>query len=153
MKNKFQPEAREQLDKIIREKHLTTLMNNRKWVKLISTLVAHAAEIKQCNVKLIWEDEPILRELLFDEDTGYNFDYYETSMEAMISGNPKGWYEYKEIEWLDFPRFIKDSDTTGQNLERIQKLFLELGEFETHLDENNLRLYAYHRQKDKSQSA
>lgn len=123
------------LNEIIKEKSLRGLVANETWVKLISTLVENFEIIKECRVKLIWEEGEPKRRILFDEFTDYNFDYYDTAMEAMISGEPKGWYVYKEIEWLDFP--------SGQDQTSIKKLIDELGGFEWELREENLRLYAY----------
>jgi hypothetical protein len=62
-------------------------------------------------------------------------------MEAMISGNPRGFYEYKEIEWLDFPKQINAVET--QDLDHIQQIINTLGEFRIDIDQDNLRLWAY----------
>jgi hypothetical protein len=64
------------LNEFIRQKFDTALLNNKKWVKLIAALVANAAEIKECLVKPIWDDAEPTRQLCFDENTYYNFDYY-----------------------------------------------------------------------------
>jgi hypothetical protein len=125
------------LDKIIQEKFTANFMNNKKWVKLISTLVSNQDKIKKCLIKPIWEDLEPTRHLIIDESTTYNFDYYDNSMEAMVSGTPRGWYTYKEIEWLDFPK------REDQNLTEIQDLLNQIGQFKTELTNSNLRLYAY----------
>ncbi len=136
------------LDKVIKEKFSTCLMNDSKWVKLISTFVMNVNIIKECRVHPIWEnDSKSIRRLVFDENTSYNFDYYNTAMESMISGNPTGWYAYKEIEWLDFSKTVisntKNQIITEQNLELIKSKIEKIGQFYLELSNDNLRLYAY----------
>ncbi|WP_223649434.1 hypothetical protein [Hymenobacter psoromatis] len=134
------------LDELIQQKFTTSLMSDSKWVRLIAALVTNHAEIKQCLVKPIWDEEEPTRELLFDENTYYDFDYYATAMESMVSGKPRGWYAYKEIEWLDFPHLItscKTKATLMQDLEVIQKVLDDTGQFALERTSDNLRLYAY----------
>ncbi|QKG56338.1 hypothetical protein GKZ68_06615 [Hymenobacter sp. BRD128] len=134
------------LDKLIQQKFSSFLMSDSKWVKLLATLVANAAIIRECLVKPIWEEQEPTRHLLFDENTYYDFDYYASAMESMVSGNPRGWYAYKEIEWLDFPRFITTkgkAEPVSQDLEAIELLLSKVGQFQLELTEENLRLYAY----------
>ena len=136
------------LKEFIQQNFTTSLMSNSKWVKLLATLVVNHTEIKQCLVKPIWDKLPPTRELLFDENTSYNFDYYATAIESMVSGKPRGWYAYKEIEWLDFPRSItncKTETTATQDLEVIQKILDEAGQFALERTSENIRLYAYFR--------
>ena len=134
------------LDKLIQQKFSASFMSNSKWVKLIATLVANVDIVKECLVKPIWEEQEPTRHLRFDENTYYDFDYYASAMESMVSGNPRGWYAYKEIEWLDFPRFITGrvkAVPVTQDLEAIELLLSKVGEFRLELTEENLRLYAY----------
>jgi hypothetical protein len=137
------------LNKLIKKKFTTSFMSNKKWIKLITALVENSLEIKECKVKPIWDDELPTRQLLIDEDIQFGFDFYDSSMESMISGNPKGWYAYKEIEWLDFPRIVISYDkkrtaiTEEQNLELIKSKIEEIGQFHMELTNDNLRLYAY----------
>lgn len=130
------------LDKLIATTQLHPLMSNAKWVKLIAALVEHWQLVRQCRVKLIWEDVSTERYLLLDEHTRYNFDYYATAVEAMITGRPRGWYAYKEIEWLEFPRF-PSGESEAQHLEAIQQRIEAIGQFQLLLDGDKLRLYAY----------
>jgi hypothetical protein len=111
-------------------------------VKLLSTLVKNWPAIHVCRVKLIWEVASVERGLLFDEDTGYVFNYYANTMEAMVSGSPRlgGWVAYKEIEWLDFPRFAAGGE---QNLRQLQQQLAQIGQFRVEESADNLRLYAY----------
>jgi hypothetical protein len=134
------------LDELIQQKFAVALMSNSKWVKLIAALVTNAAIVKECLVKPIWEEQEPARRLQFDEHTHYDFDYYASAMEAMVSGKPTGWYAYKEIEWLDFPRFAttKGKATSAiQDLEAIKLLLSNVGQFQLEITQENLRLYAY----------
>ncbi|WP_315998774.1 hypothetical protein [Hymenobacter endophyticus] len=119
-------------------------MSNTKWVKLLHLLVENATLISECRVKLIWEQGAAERRLVFDENTSYRFDYYDTAMEAMVTGTPRGWYEYKEIEWLDFPR-VTNTGEMAQDVKAIQRQIESIGRFRLALEEGNLRLYAYQR--------
>jgi len=133
----------EALDKLIQTAQLQPLFSNAKWVKLLDTLVANWPSIRTCTVKLIWEEASGERRLLFDEDTSYEFDYYSSAMEAMITGSPRlGWAAYKEIEWLDFPRFLK-SGAGEQDLGWWQQQLAQIGQFKVAESPDNLRLYAY----------
>jgi hypothetical protein len=140
------------LDKIIEKDFSTTLMNDSKWVKLIATLIKNSVHIKECRVKPIWDDTS-KRKLLVDENKQFEIDFYKNSMESMVSGNPKGWYAYKEIEWLDFPKFIEAdleneiSNHTEQDLLLIKSIIEEAGSFFMETSDSNLRLYAYVRKK------
>lgn len=137
------------LDKLIKANFPTALMNSSKWVRLITTLVNNSSEIKECRVKPIWDDEAPIRRLLIQEDVQFGFNFYENAMESMVSGAPTGWYAYKEIEWLDFPKLITSFDqkmkhiTQEQNLNLIKSRIEESGQFHLLLTSNNLRLYAY----------
>ena len=133
------------LDKVILSANLHPLMSNAKWVKLITTLVENWSLVQECKVKLIWEDESVDRWLAIDEHTSYQFNYYASAMEAMIIGRPRlGWAAYKEIEWLDFPRF-SSGKAVPQDLAGIQKKIEAVGKFQMDLSPDNLRLYAYQR--------
>ena len=133
------------LDKLITSRHLIPIMSNSKWVKLLTVLVENHRIVLECGVKLIWEDEGVKRLLVIDEHTSYNFDYYDTALEAMISGSPvlNGWCAYKEIEWLDFPRFIGNIESEKQDITSIQQKIAGIGQFRLELSDDRLRLYAY----------
>lgn len=133
------------LDKVILTAQLQPLLSNTKWVKVMDTLVANWQLIHRCEVKLIWEDAAVMRRLLIEEETSYQFDYYATAMEAMITGTPRlGWAAYKEIEWLDFPRFLNDQ-ARPQDVAAIEQKLAAVGHFRLEASADNLRLYAYHR--------
>jgi hypothetical protein len=142
------PHHREEryLEELIRDKFSVSLMSNSKWVKLIAALVENYAEVKECLVKPIWDDQQPFRQLLIDDTTTYDHDYYNSAMEGMVSDKPRGWYAYKEIEWLDFPRQLTnktDSPAAVQNLELINQLIDGAGKYFVELTPDNLRLYAY----------
>ncbi|RYF10586.1 MAG: hypothetical protein EOO40_04910 [Deltaproteobacteria bacterium] len=139
----------EQLNKIIAASDLLPMMSNRKWVKLLDALVAHASEVKECRVKLLWETETQVRHLLIDEFLLYDFDYYEQAMEAMITGKPRGWYAYREIEWLEFPGVATVSESSKpdklvmQAIDLLQKVIDQAGLLQTSLTADSLRVDAY----------
>lgn len=121
-------------------------MNNSKWVKLISALVDNSTLIKECKVKPIWDDSEPKRYLRIDANTQFGFDFYDTAMEAMVSGEPTGWYAYKEIEWLDFPKVtssVNNKPPIQQNLQFIKAIIDNLGQYKLEMTQDNLRLYAY----------
>jgi hypothetical protein len=135
----------EALDWVILKAKLHPLMSNAKWVKLITTLIANWQLIQECRVKLIWEDASVERWLRIEEEASYEFDYYANAMEAMIVGTPRlGWAAYKEIEWLDFPRFSRGK-VGVQDLKAIRQKIEEVGHFQFDASLDNLRLYAYQR--------
>lgn len=131
----------EYLDNVIRERGLVGCLSNAKWVKLLTALAANGNLVKECQVKLIWEESYNGRLLLIDEDTTYNFDYHSRAMEAMITGGPSGWYAYQEIEWLAFYRH--PAGLGEQSLEEIEAVFASIGQFIFTLTDEYLRLDAY----------
>ena len=130
------------LDRVVNKRALVGFMNNPKWVKLIHGLVANHSLVKECQVKLIWEEEPAGRWLRINEDTDYQFDYYDQAMESMITGKPRGWYAYREIEWLEFPRCLTEQ-SGEQDLGAIQTALAPIGQIPLVLTNNSLRLEAY----------
>ncbi|GAB2871314.1 hypothetical protein GCM10027044_36960 [Hymenobacter ruber] len=98
--------------------------------------------IRECQVKLIWEQEYLGRWLLINEYTDYQFNYYCKSMEAMITGKPRGWYDYREIEWVEFPRHLTDQ-AGEQDLDAIQSALSQAGQLPFVLTDASLRLEAY----------
>jgi hypothetical protein len=130
------------LDRVISKRRLIGYLNNAKWVKLLHVLVANYDLVKECQVKLIWEDKPTGRLLRIDEHTEYQFDYYDQAMEAMITGKPHGWWAYREIEWLEFPRYLTE-ESGEQNLTAIHLALASIGQFPLVLTDNSLRIEAY----------
>ncbi|OUS27656.1 hypothetical protein A9Q99_14560 [Gammaproteobacteria bacterium 45_16_T64] len=140
--------ARAKTDRII-QGFSDLLMNNKKWVKIITAL-SDSDLVLESKVKLVWDVE--LRDFGI-RYAGYCHDFYQSSMEAMISGYPKGFYDYKEIEWVDFPAKAEilvnpDSIKSGtrlvaQDIKAIYKIISDIGMFELESDDSNLRLYGY----------
>ncbi len=133
----------EYLDKIIRERFSGTLMSDRKWVKLLGRLVDHAHLVKKCRVKLVWEEDSG-RELFIHPHQSYQFDYYASAMEGMVSGPPGGWYAYREIEWIAFPRHTgTGSGDPVQDLQAIHRLLEPVAELSVEMGEEALKIYGY----------
>jgi hypothetical protein len=130
------------LNRVVSKRRLVGLLNNAKWVKVFTILVAHHQLFKECQVKLIWEEKPTGRLLLLNEYTDYQFDYYDQAMEAMITGKPRGWYAYREIEWLEFPRYPTEQPGE-QDIMAIQTALTPIGQLPLVLAEDSLRLEAY----------
>lgn len=125
--------ARNQTDKLI-QKYSCTFMSNSKWVKLFNTLSSIEEIMCKASVKLVWDKEP--RDIRIDDELELGVDYFETSMESMISGYPKGWYDYKEIEWIKF-------NSNEQQLNIIEHQIDKVAQFETIRDSNGIQLFAY----------
>lgn len=125
--------AREKTEKIVNS-FASSFMNDAKWVKLLEALSSTENLVRHSKVKLVWDDE--LRDIGIDDDISYDFDFYDHAMEAMISGYPRGWYSYKEIEWIEFP-------SDDQDVEEIEKAIKKVGKFQLETINGNLRLYGY----------
>ena len=96
--------------------------------------MAERAGTTQCHAKLVWDEEK--RDLWIDEDLIEGIDYYHNSMEAMVSGFPRGFYDYKEIHWLEFPRDCQSVDEIRDPIDAVGQFDLE--DFPDHL-----RLWCY----------
>lgn len=126
------------LERLIRRRFTASVMSDAKWVRVISWIVTNAAWLKACQVKLVWDEA--VRDLLYDEHSSFQFDFYDHAMEAMISGKPLGFYSYREIEWLEFPARIR---SMPQDLIRIQADLAQVGRFDLERTHTGLRLFAY----------
>ena len=125
---------RARTDNIIAERFKTSCMNNAKWLRLLDALTSIDGLVADCRTKLVWDDE--IRYMQIDGMT-HDFDYWPRAMEAMISGVPRGWYDYKEIEWIEFPT---DAE---HNVLEIRSTIDAVGQFELESTDTALRLYAY----------
>jgi hypothetical protein len=125
--------ARNKTDSIINSFD-ASLMSNAKWVKLLSALTKLNLEQAIATVKLVWDDD--VRSIRLDDDLEFNFDYYSSSMESMISGYPKGFYDYKEIEWLK----IK---APSEDIERIKLSLNNVGKFCVAHSKDDIQILAY----------
>jgi hypothetical protein len=113
------------------------LMSNSKWIRLIEAIVDNAHQFKKIRFKKIQTDK--IGELYLNEDSIFEFDYWQTGLEGNNSFN--GWLEYKEIEYLIFPKIIDSNNT--QNLEQIKLIIEKAGQFYLDGDENELKLICY----------
>ncbi|MCW8997992.1 MAG: hypothetical protein OQK04_04690, partial [Kangiellaceae bacterium] len=139
--------ARQKTDSIIKNNFTGLFMNNTKWVKLIKAL-SDSDLVLECKVKLVWDES--LRDFRI-RFSGYCHDFYDTSMEGMISGFPRGFYEYKEIQWIEFPiqaeiianpdNFKAGTKVVHQDIYAIRKTISKLGKFELEESDSCLRLY------------
>ncbi|MBO2650815.1 hypothetical protein [Shewanella algae] len=125
--------ARNKTDRLI-EKFSGSFMSNAKWVKLLSSLSSIDGLDCKAIVKLVWDEEE--RDVRLDEGLEFNFDFYDNSMESMISGNPKGWYDYKEIEWLSI-------SGDQEQISNIQEKINQLGKFELATNQNSIIVFCY----------
>ncbi|GAA6171737.1 hypothetical protein NBRC116592_14070 [Colwellia sp. KU-HH00111] len=110
--------ARNKTDSIIKSFDVS-LMSNTKWIKLLSLLSNLDLDGVTATVKLVWDSE--IRVFRLDSNLEFNFDYYESSMESLISGYPKGFYDYKEIEWLNVKAPSETLELINNNLNNIGK--------------------------------
>jgi hypothetical protein len=125
--------ARNKTDSIVNSFDVS-LMSNAKWVKLLNSLSNLNLDDAIATVKLVWDID--VRAFRLDSDLEFNFDYYANSMESMISGYPKGFYDYKEIEWLN----IKASNET---IELINNNLNSIGKFCVHQSTDSIQVLAY----------
>lgn len=129
------------LDSKIKEKFSANFMSNAKWKKLIDELVDNAELIKRINFRKILDEK--IGQLYITEDLCYDFDYWNVGFEGMNSLN--GWLLYKEIEWISFPtEFIDDKNNIdSQNIEEIEKILKQIGNFRISKDSSELKLICY----------
>ncbi len=111
---------------------------------LLDALTAPPDIVVQCKAKLVWDDEVRSFRLAGAQ---YGFDYYDHAVEGLISGSPRGWYQYREIEWIALPRIATLHDAPAeQELSAIRARIEGAGKFELSEDPDALRLYAYRSQ-------
>ncbi len=126
--------ARDRVDALIRERFTSSSMSDAKWLRLLEVLVEMQPPLGGCKVKLVWDDA--VREMRIPDHDSLGFDYYRSSMEGMISGSPRGFYSYKEIEWLEFP-------IHGDAATSLARRIAAAGEFDLEASAGGVRLYAY----------
>ena len=115
------------------------LMSNSKWVRLIGKLVKNVDKVKKVQFKKVQKDQ--IGELYLNENTTFEFDYWEIGFEGHNSLG--GWLAFKEIEYVIFPRVIDLQNNVEQDLEQILKLINNIGQFDLDLNENSLKLICY----------
>ncbi|TCI84707.1 DUF6678 family protein [Tenacibaculum sp. M341] len=131
----------DQIDLFIKDRFSSSFMNNAKWEKLIDT-ITYSIEKTYIRYKLIYSDK------IYDTYLYGTSDYKPFFEEPIF---------YKEVEWIEFPKEYKIQDkkyihgnlikgaqkTIFQNINDIEKIINEMGQF---LIENNnscLKLIAY----------
>lgn len=133
-------ELDKKLDKLIAEKFSSNCMSNRKWIKLIDSLVENAELIKRVEFKKVLEEKIGL--LFITKDIQYEFDYWNIGFEGVNSFG--GWLLYKEIEFLKFPsQFQHGEKVEKQNLVEIKKVIDKLGQFDMFIQDDELTLLCY----------
>ena len=115
------------------------LMSNAKWVRLIDKLIENIDQVKKVQFKKVQKDS--IGELYLNEDTTFEFDYWENGFEGHNSLG--GVLSFKEIEYLVFPRVIDSENNIEQDLEQIMNLITDIGQFDLDLNENSLKLTCY----------
>lgn len=114
-------------------------MNNAKWVRLFTHLAGLMDTSIVLLTKLVWDDQP--RSMWIRDkyqDAQFESDFYCTSAEAMIGGYPRGWYSYKEIEWIDFAG-------SSEKIMVLKGQIESIGRFDLEITGAALRLFAYRR--------
>lgn len=125
---------RARVDALIRERFSASYMSDAKWVRLLEALVELRPHVGACSVKLVWDEAP--RQMRIPSSSAFGFDYYRDAMEGMISGEPRGFYTYREVEWIEFP-------AKGNDAEAIAGQIARAGKYELVSSETGLRLYAW----------
>lgn len=113
------------------------LMSNSKWIRLIETIIENTEDFTKIQFKKIQNDN--IGELFINEDSTFEFDYWLNGFEG--SNSLGGWLEYKEIEYLIFPKIVDSNNI--QNLEEIKLIIEKVGQFYLEIDEDELKLICY----------
>jgi len=113
------------------------LMSNSKWVRLIEAIVENADDFKKIQFKKIQNNN--IGELFINEDSVFEFDYWQNGFEGNNSFND--WLEYKEIEYLIFPKIVDYNNI--QNLEEIKLIIEKVGSFNIEIDKDQLKIVCY----------
>lgn len=125
---------REHTDALIRERFNSSFMSDAKWVRLLEALVSVRALFEFCKVKLVWDEST--RDMWIPSSSSFGFSYYRGSMEGMISGTPRGFYKYREVEWIEL-------SAEGEKAQSIVLKLKAIGKFELERSDKGIKLYAY----------
>lgn len=112
-------------------------MSNSKWLRLIETVIDNVHLFKSIQFKKIQNDK--IGELYLNENSTFEFDYWQIGFEG--NNSLGGWLEYREIEYLIFPKIIDSNNI--QDLGKIKLVIEKIGEFFFEADKNNLKLICY----------
>jgi len=113
-------------------------MSDSKWRRLFDTLSARKGLVLECVAILVWDDTP--RDLRID-GAAYEFDYWQSAVEGLLGGAPRGWYSYREFYFLEFPALTESGH--GQDVDAIRETLEHAGRFDVETTEHALRVYAY----------
>lgn len=114
------------------------LMSNSKWIRLIEAIIQNAHEFKKIKFKKIQYEK--IGELYLNEDSTFEFDYWQNGFEGNNSFGD--WLEYKEIEFLVFPKII-NSENNIQDLIQIKSIIGKLGQFDIEMNDDELKIICY----------
>lgn len=143
MMKKYRPTLVQQdreLGRLISEKFTDGLMSNSKWKKLIDEIVININSFKRIEFKKISDDR--IGILYIDENTTYDFDYWQNGFEG--NNSLGGWLLFKEIEYLKFPaQFFADSSLMNQDLIETKKIIDRIGQYDLVEEPDCLVLLSY----------
>ena len=106
---------RARLTQIIDERFAVGHMSDTKWGRLLDALATEDALVPEVSVKWAW-DQTIRSMSVAGAER--NFDDWSVGIEGLISGRPRGWYAYREIEWLRFDSAVGDSEKVRSHLKK-----------------------------------
>ena len=135
---RYDQQREREIDKAI-SKFSQRLMSNSKWVKLIGVLVEHINKIHKIEFKKVQGDQ--VGELYLDADTTFGFDYWQEGFEEHNSLG--GVLAFKEIEYLLFPKVVDRDEPVEQDINYIEELIKNVGDFCLDKDEQRLKLICY----------
>lgn len=135
---RFDKQSDREIEKAI-SKFSRPLMSNSKWVRLVDKLVENADKILRIEFKKVQQDQ--IGELFIDEDTTFEFDYWQNGFEGCNSLG--GWLTFKEIEYLVFPRVVDSGKHLEQDLKLIETLINAVGHFDLEIDIDKIKLTCY----------
>ena len=135
---RFNKQSDREIEKAI-SKFSRPLMSNSKWVRLVDKLVENADKILRIEFKKVQQDQ--IGELFIDEDTTFEFDYWQNGFEGCNSLG--GWLTFKEIEYIVFPRVVDSGKQLEQDLKLIETLINAVGHFDLEIDIDKIKLTCY----------
>ena len=115
-------------------------MSDSKWKKLVDGVVKNHGAFRYIEFKKISDARTGV--LYIDENTTYDFDYWQTGFEGCNSLG--GWLLYREIEYVNFPaEFVDKNAVKTQDLDQVKQLLDATGKFELVVDRENIKLVCY----------
>lgn len=128
-------------------KFSSSSMSNAKWTKVFRKLSENSDLVTKCLIKDIYDD--FLRQVFIPPVKDFSSEFNGRGLQ---DGRNQP-YQFKEIEWLEFPsKWIVRKEMRGQilepqkfeqNISKIKTILQEVGELELELDNEKLILYGY----------